>query len=103
MKLNKIALALAALVSAPVAFVHSPTTTPDLVVRISGASAEQGTLVKFAETMMVAGTIDVFYNDASGKDHRAVFGTMKPPGTAIGVLNTTIPACICGKKILILV
>jgi len=102
MKLNKIALALAALVAAPVAFAHSPTTTPDLVVRISGASAQQGTLVKIAETMMVAGTIDVFYNDAAGANHRAVFGTMKPTGTPIGVLNTAIPASIGGKKVLIM-
>ncbi|MHB1215792.1 MAG: substrate-binding domain-containing protein [Thiobacillus sp.] len=101
MKLNKIALALAALMAAPAAFAHSPTTIPDLVVRISGASAQQGTLVQISEQMMVAGTIDVFYNDAAGKNHRAVFGTVKPTGTAIGVLGTTIPASIGGKKVLI--
>lgn len=100
MKLNKLALAVAAIVAAPAAFAHSPTTAPDLTVSLSGASAQQGNLVAIAEKLMVAGTIDVFYNDAAGSNHRAVFGTIKPTGTVVG--GVTIDSKIGGKKVLLL-
>ena len=51
----------------------------------------QGTLGKIAEGMMTAGTIDVFYDNASGgKDYRAYFGTVSGTGTALD-----------GKKVLL--
>ncbi|TCV89527.1 hypothetical protein [Sulfurirhabdus autotrophica] len=86
MKLNKIAAAcgLAVATLATQAFAHGPAVTPDLQVFISGSSALQGTLGKIAEGMMTAGTIDVYYDNATGgKDYRAYFGTVSGTGTAL--------------------
>lgn len=92
MKLNKISAAcgLAVAVLSGQAFALSPSTTPDLEVFISGASAQQLTLGKIVEGMMVAGSIDVYYDTATnGKDYRAYFGT--------GAAGTSI----AGQKVLI--
>lgn len=92
MKLNKISAAcgLAVAVLSGQAFALAPTVTPDLQVFISGASAQQLTLGKIVQGMMVAGSIDVYYDTATGgKDYRAYFGT--------GAAGTSI----AGKKVLI--
>lgn len=77
------------------------TTTPDVTVRISGSSALQNTLVGISESMMVAGSIDVYEDTgSSGSNFRAVYGTMKATGTPVGA--TTIPSSLGGKKVLLI-
>lgn len=88
MKLTAIATAIT-LGFASQTFAHGPTTTPDLVVRISGSSAEQKILGQTVISLMVAGTVDQYTNN--GTD-RAFFGTMTA-GTS--------PPSLAGKKVLV--
>ena len=91
MKLIKLFLAYGMVLIAGQAFAHGPSVTPDLQVFISGSSALQSTLGKTADKMMQAGTIDVYYDNATnGSNYRAYFGTVTGTGTVLD-----------GKKVLI--
>lgn len=91
MKLIKLFLSYGMVLVAGQAFAHGPSVTPDLQVFISGSSALQNTLGKTADKMMQAGTIDVYYDNATnGSNYRAYFGTVTGTGTALD-----------GKKVLI--
>lgn len=76
------------------AFALGPTTTPDVQMFISGASAQQLVLGQLAVGVMQPGTIDVYFDQGTnGKDYRAYFGTMKT--------DSSIPASLRGKNVLI--
>ena len=76
--LKKISIAIsAAVISAPV-FALSPTTTPDIEIFMSGASAQDKSIAALFSDVCVAGTLDVFKDNGAkpGKAHSAYFCTV---------------------------
>ena len=87
-----------ALAFAGQAFALSPTTTPDVTVYISGSSALQMVIGQLANGIMQSGTLDVYYDSASGgSNSRGYFGTMKTTAQ-----DSSIPSSLSGKKVLII-
>jgi hypothetical protein len=87
-----VACGLALAAGAGQALAHGPAVVPDLQVFISGASAQQKTLGGVMSGICQAGTLDVYYDNATnGKDYRAYFCTID--GTKLGALG--------GKKVLV--
>jgi hypothetical protein len=95
--LKKASLTLAigsALVTGP-AFALAPTTTPDIELYVSGASAQDNNFGLLFADLCVAGTLDTFLDNADpakpGAKHRAFFCTLdssKVPG--LGVTNPKV-------------
>lgn len=95
MKISNIAKAVAAasFAFAGQAFALAPTVTPDLVVNISGASAQQVTLGHLL-TNFCAGDLDTYFDrpasGTAGSAYRSYFCTM----------NNAAPAALQGKRVL---
>ncbi|HAU15391.1 MAG TPA: hypothetical protein DCS92_16860 [Gammaproteobacteria bacterium] len=84
MKLNKLAVAVAATVASH-AYALSPTTTPDAVFQLSGATAADVQVQTYYSTLCDISTQDNYEFDGSGTDASAVFCTV--PASA-GVFAT---------------
>lgn len=96
MKLKQLSLAVALAAVAPFAAAHAPNVTPDLVVNISGASAQQGTLGELLKDHCQSGTLDVYLDKpasgSNGSAWRSYFCTMENVAA--------VPANLRGKKVL---
>lgn len=95
MKMKQVSIAVA-LVAAGIsgqAFALNPTDSAAAPVHafISGSSAQQKSLGAIATSMCQTGTIDVYYDSATGgKNHRAYSCTVTGTGTALDTKNMLI-------------
>jgi len=92
MKLNKLAAATALAMAAPLAFAHAPSVTPEYVINISGASAQQLTLGHLLTDSCQAGTLDIYYDGTSGSSWRSYFCTLNNAAP--------VPTSLRGKRVL---
>ncbi len=96
MKLKHLSLAVALSVTAPFAAALAPNVTPDLVVNIAGASAQQLTLGELLKDQCQSGTLDVYLDKpatgSNGTAWRSYFCTLQN--------IAAVPADLRGKKVL---
>jgi len=105
MKKNFLSAAIAAVTLAGMsqgAFALAPTTTPDIEIFMSGASAQDKAIAALFTNLCDAGTLDVFKDankaGSEGKDHSAYFCTLnstnvpglKVNGTAVSSANVLL-------------
>jgi hypothetical protein len=94
-----IAVAVATALTAGQAFALSPTTTPDIEIWMSGASAEDGMIGALFTDLCQTGTLDTYLSDDGSKfgaSHRAFFCTLD--STKVAGLSVTNPKVLFHKR-----
>ncbi len=100
MKLKQIATAISAVLLSGSVFAISPTTTPDIEIFMSGASAQDKAIKALFSDMCVTGTLDTFKDnsniDKPGKAHTAYFCTLD--NAKVSGLSLTAPNVLFHKR-----
>ncbi len=100
MKLKQIATAVSAVLLSGSVFAISPTTTPDLEIFMSGASAQDKAIKALFSDMCVAGTLDTFKDNSNsskpGKAHTAYYCTLD--NAKVPNLTLTAPNVLFHKR-----